>query len=304
MYDWDDIKHFLAVARHGSTLAAAKALRVSQSTVHRRLEELEKRLGRQLVMRHPSGYRVTETGQNMLAYAERVEEAALAFERQLAASDLGLAGTIRMTCPVAVGACLMRSSLIAKFNERYPNLRVEFMLNDKLLELAKGEADIAIRATAPYDDALFGRKIADSPWAIYASPGYLARQGMVKTLADIERHAVALLDVENREHVTKGWLEKVAPKARVVARCNSMTALVSAAKSGVGLIAVPVIVGEGQEGLVRAYGPVADLSTNFFLLMHGDMRNTPRVRVFFDFVVENLSILRPLLAGDLDAESE
>ena len=83
-----------------------------------------------------------------------------------------------------------------------------------------------------------------------------------------------------------------------------MTALVSAAKSAVGLIAVPVIVGEGQEGLVRAFGPVPDLSTNFFLLMHRDMRNTPRVRVFFDFVVENLSILRPLLAGSLDAESE
>jgi DNA-binding transcriptional LysR family regulator len=296
MFDWNDLKHFLAVARHGSTLAAAKALGLSQSTVHRRLDELEKRLDRQLVTRHPSGYKLTEMGRDMVAYAARVEEAALDFERHLAASDLGLAGTVRITCPVAVGARLMRSSLIAKFNQRYPDLRVEFILNDVLFDLAKGEADIAIRATAPYDDALFGRKIADSPWAIYASRAYIARHGAIKDVSDIDRHSVALLDIETRQHVTKGWLEKVAPDARVAARCNSMTALVSAAKSGVGLVALPVIVADGEDDLVIVFGPVSDLTTDFYLLIHQDMRRTPRIRVFFDFVIENLPTVRSLFS--------
>jgi DNA-binding transcriptional LysR family regulator len=304
MFDWNDLKHFLAVARHGSTLAAAKALGLSQSTVHRRIDELEKRLGRQLVVRHPTGYRLTETGKEMVVYAARVEEAAMAFERHLVASDLSLAGTIRITCPVGVGAHLMRSDLIAKFNDRYPNLRVEFILNDALLDLAKGEADVAIRATAPYDDALFGRKIVESPWAIYGSPAYLARCGTVKAVTDIDRHSVALLDIENREHVTKGWLEKVAPNARVTARCHSTTALVSAAKSGVGLVALPIIVADGEEGLVRAFGPVPDLSTNFYLLIHRDMRGTPRVRTFFDFVIENLSVLRSLFVGEIEKDQK
>src|SRR5581483_4751643 len=95
MFDWNDLKHFLAVARHGSTIAAAKALGLSQSTVHRRLEELERRLGWQLAVRHASGYKVTEVGQDMMASALRVEDASLAFYRRLYASHLGLAGTVR-----------------------------------------------------------------------------------------------------------------------------------------------------------------------------------------------------------------
>lgn len=223
MFDWNDLRHFLAVARYGSTLAAAKALNVNQSTVHRRLDELEKRLGRQLVVRQPTGYRLTELGQDMLTYVERVEEAVQSFERRLAASDTELTGSIRVTCPEAVGVRLLHSPFIAKFNERYPALRVEFIISDKLLDLAKGEADIAIRATAPYDEALFGRKIADTPWAIYATKAYIERAGTITDVADIARHPVALYDIE--QHVTKAWLQSVAPEARVAARCNSGAAI-------------------------------------------------------------------------------
>ncbi len=299
MFEWDDLKHFLAVARHGSTLAAAKALGLSQSTVHRRLEELERRLDRQLVIRHSTGYKLTEIGREMVAYATRVEDAAREFERRLAASDLALAGTVRITCPTAAGARLMRSPLMTRFNARYPNVRVEFMLNDMLLDLTKGEADIAIRSTAPYDDALFGRKIAESQWAIYASRAYIDRHGSVEHLEDIGRHAVALLDIETRQHVTKGWLEKVAPDARVAARCSSMSALVSAAKSGVGLVALPIIVAGGEQDLALVFGPVPDLTTDFYLLIHQDMRRTPRVRALFDFIIENAPAIRSLLKGEI-----
>ena len=272
MFDWNDLRHFLAVARSGSTIAAAKALGLSQSTVHRRLEELEKRLGRHLIVRHATGYKLTELGKDMLIYAERVEHAVFSFERRVAASDLGLTGNVRVTCPEAVGVRLLHSPLVTKFNERYPGLQVEFIISDKLLDLARGEADIAIRATAPFDDALFGRKIANTPWAIYASRAYVERYGSVKDVADIERHSVALFDDEHEQNLTKVWLQSVAPNARVAARCNSMTALLSAAKSGAGLAALPVIVGDGDNGLVRVMGPIAGLNTNFYLLMHQEMK--------------------------------
>jgi DNA-binding transcriptional LysR family regulator len=139
MFDWNDLRHFLAVARFGSTLAAAKALNVNQSTVHRRLDELEKRLGRQLVVHQPTGYKLTELGQDMVTYAERVEEAVQAFERRLAASDTGITGSVRVTCPEAIGVRLLHSPFVAKFNERYPDLRVEFIISDKLLDLAKAK---------------------------------------------------------------------------------------------------------------------------------------------------------------------
>ena len=296
MFDWNDLKHFLAVARHGSTIAAAKALNVNQSTVHRRLNELEKRLGRQLVVRQPTGYRLTELGQDIVTYAEAVEAAVLTFERRLAASDIGLTGSIKLTCPEAVGVRLLQSPFIAKFNERYPSLRVDFVISDKLLNLAKGEADIAIRATAPFDKSLFGRKIAETPWGIYATEAYIERIGAITGIADIARHSVVLLDIER--HITKTWLQSVAPEAHVAARCNSFSALLSAAKSGVGLAALPMTIGGGEPSLVCLLGPISGLTTNFYLLMHQDMKTTPRVRALFDFFIEELDIVQPILAGE------
>src|ERR1700689_2256436 len=107
MSDWDDLKFFLAVARHGSTLAASKVLRVSQSTVHRRLEVLEKSLGRRLVKRLATGYRLTELNEDMRAYAEGVEDAVVAFKRRVNSTETELTGTVRVTCPEAVGFRLM-----------------------------------------------------------------------------------------------------------------------------------------------------------------------------------------------------
>ena len=123
MFDWDDLKHFLAAAREGSTTAAAKALGVSQSTVQRRLEEFEKRIGRQVVTRGVSGYKLTELGRDLLAHAERVEDEILAFERRLSAAGKDLSGTVRVTCPEAVGVRLMRSRLRNRFHAEFPVCR-------------------------------------------------------------------------------------------------------------------------------------------------------------------------------------
>ena len=297
MFDWNDLRHFLAVARHGSTLAAAKALGVSQSTVHRRMDELERQIGRQLVTRNPTGYKLTELGEDLVAYAGRVEEAAFAFERRITATDKSLAGGVRVTCPEPVAIRLMQSNLLAKFSERFPGLRVEFVMSDRLLDLGKGEADVALRATEPDDNALFGRKIADVPWAIYASTDYVARHGAVKDIADIGDHALVLFDVELKEHFTNRWLQAVAPRARIVARCNSVAALISAIKSGAGVGALPIVMGDNDAHLVRVLGPLTDLTTHFYLLIHEDMKTTPRVRAFFDFLIDELQDVRAAISG-------
>ena len=166
MFDWNDLKYFLAVARNGSSLAAAKALKTSQSTVHRRLKELERRLGHSLIKRHPTGYRLTELGNAMLVHA-----------RNLAASDQNPTGTVRVTCPEMFGYRLMRSDLLDKLAAQFPGLSVEFVMSDQVLNLSKGEADIAIRLPPFADDALVRRRIVDQPWAIYATHAYAERHG-------------------------------------------------------------------------------------------------------------------------------
>jgi DNA-binding transcriptional LysR family regulator len=306
MFDWNDLRHFLAVARYGSTVGAAKALNVNQSTVHRRLDELEKRLGRQLVVRQPTGYKLTELGLDIVTYAERVEEAVQAFERRLAASDTDLAGTVRVTCPEVLGLRLMRSQLIKEFNGRYPELRVEIIVSDKYLDLAKGEADIAFRACAPMptDPTLFGRKIAPSPWAVYASKGYIERHGGIGRSEEINQHPVIHFEASMRDHPAARWLQSVAPDANVVARGSGLPAALTAVKSGVGVGVLPVTLGDNDSDLVRLFGPIPNLPSDIYLLIHEDMKETPRVRAFFDCIISELSAVRQILNSGREDKDE
>ena len=296
MLDWNDLKYFLAVASAGSTLAAAKSLRVNQSTVHRRLQELERQLGCELVRRHPTGYRLTELGEHVRAYAMRVEAALLDFERAVSAKSNDTRGTVKVTCPEALGPRLIGARLIEKFNARYPDVRIEFVMSDSILELGTGEADIAIRAKRPAEGALVGRKIADSPWAVYASRSYVAEHGKISSPAQIDRHSVVMFSGTLSDHHAARWIKSVAPNARVAARANSLAALLPSVKSGAGLALMPVIVGEMEKDLVRVLDLASDMGTPFYLLTHRDLRRTPRIRAFFDFIIDHLDEVRPLLS--------
>jgi DNA-binding transcriptional LysR family regulator len=213
----------------------------------------------------------------------------------LSDARIGLSGSLKVTCPEAVGSRLMRSTLIADFQRRFPELRVEFVMSDKLLDLGTGQADLAIRGIEPQDEALFSRRIADTAWAIYASKAYCARNGTPATVADIDRHDIALFDLELGQHLINRWFKRIAPAARIGARCNSISGLLTAAKSGVGLTALPVIVGGAEDDLARVLGPIRELTTHFYLVTHRDLRDAPRVKAFSAFIDENLNAFRALL---------
>lgn len=297
MFDWNDLRYFLAVAHHKSTLAAGRALKLSQSTVHRRLEELERRIGRRLVKRHPTGYRLTELGQEMLPYAERIEQAVSAFEQHLEASKRDVLGVIRVTCPEPLVYRITQSSLLDRFHARYPGLRVEFVMSDKYLDLAKGEADVALRSGDTVDEELVGRKIADSIWAVYASRKYIERHGKPARVEDLDQHLLVGFDEKMTEHRAARWLRQVAPNAKIVARNDSVLGLVYAVKSGVGLAPLPTALGDAEEDLVRVLGPIPELARIWRLLAHPDLRRTPRVSAFFDFITGEIEALRPILTG-------
>ena len=297
MFEWSDVRFFLAVARHGSTVAAAKALGLSQSTVQRRLVELERRLGRELVKRSPNGYRLTEFGEEMLPYAQHIEQAVLAFEQHKSTMERGEVGVIRLTCPEPIMYRIVQSSLLERFNARHPGLRVEFVMSDKYVDLSKGEADVALRSGDTDDGVLVGRKIADSIWAVYASEKYIERRGRPARVADIGRHAAVGLDESMAKHRAATWLREVAPDAEIVARVNSVLGLVSAAKSGIGLAPLPTALGDAEADLVRVLGPIPELARSWRLLTHPDLRKTPRVSAFFDFINDELASLRPILTG-------
>ncbi len=294
MFDWNDLKYFLAVARHGSTIAAGKAMRSSQSTVQRRLAQLEKRIGQKLVRRTAAGYRLTELGEKLRPYAERVEAAVADLEHGLAGRGRDRSGIIRVTCPEPIVQRM--KPLIEQFHARHPELRVEFVMSDRYLDLSKGEADIAFRS-GDTDDDLVGRKIADSVWAVYASRDYVARHGQPANIADLPQHPLVCLDESMSGHRVAKWLKDVAPDAKIAARNNSVLGLVYAVKSGVGIGPLPTAIADSEADLVRVLGPIPELARSWRLLTHPDLRRTPRIAAFFNFVAEKRDDMKSILTG-------
>jgi len=295
MFDWNDLKYFLAIARHHSTIAAGKALGLSQSTVQRRLLELEAAIGQPLVKRHPTGYRLTKFGEELMPYAERIEATVIDFERRVADEANDLTGVIRVTCPEPIIGRMTKSSLIERFQALHPKLRIEFVTSDRYLDLSKGDADVAFRS-GDTDDELVGRKVADSIWAIYGSRSYIEQFGQPDKVDDLPGHQLVGFDETLNMHRASIWLRNVAPDVKMSARTNSVLGLIYAVKSGIGIGPLPASLGDAEPDLVRVLGPIAELSRSWRLLTHPDLRRVPRIAAFFDFILAERELVKSILA--------
>jgi DNA-binding transcriptional LysR family regulator len=292
---WDDLRHFLAFARAGSMQSAAIALGVNQSTVQRRIAELEARVGHRLVERHLGSYRMTELGEQLLPAAEEVAAAVAAFERLIAASDKAPTGILRLTCGSGVADILQRTPLIDAFHARYPGLRVELVTSDRFLDLSKGEADVAIRLGEPSNEALVGRKIADASWAVYAGHAYVERHGRPRDVDDLNRHTIVGCDGPIKDYPGARRLRTLAPHATITTRSDHWQGVLLALKAGAGLVAMPHWQGDREREIVRVIDDIG-LTLPFYLLMHRDMQHAPRVRAFADFVASEIKSFRALFS--------
>jgi len=144
---------------------------------------------------------------------------------------------------------------------------------------------------------LVGRKIADSIWAIYASRSYIERNGKPERVEDLPQHPLVSLDESMKGHRVVTWFRDKVPDGKIVARNNSVLGLMYAVKSGVGIGPLPTPIADADSDLVRVLGPIPELSRSWRLLAHPDVRRTPRVAAFFDFIVGEKEALKSILAG-------
>lgn len=297
MFNWNDLRFLLAVATEGSTIAAARTLGVNQSTVQRRLAELEGKLGHRLVERLPSGYQLTEFGAAVLPQAQNVAAAIEDFVLSVEEQSRSLERIVRVTCPEPIAFRLTQSGLLDKFHAAHPALKIEFVLNDKYVDLAKGEADVALRSGDTEDSVLVGRKIADSLWALYASQSYVAQHGAPASVGDLADHPLIGFEESMTKHRTVSWLKEVAPGAQYAARNTSVLGLIYAAKASVGVAPLPMSLGDSEPDLVRILGPIPELTRAWRILTHPDQRHTVGVSALFDFILSESDALRPILTG-------
>lgn len=286
MFDWNDIRCFLAVARDGSTLAAARTLGVNQTTVARRIEALEAALALKLFERGKAGSRLTEAGRALMGSAEALERSAQALKDQAAAHARGLAGVVRVTTNETLSNIFLMPAM-PEFNRLFPDIQVQVIIDDRFLDLAKGEADVCVRATREITDlGLIVRRVADVPWAVYASRDYVARHGRPTTPEALNDHF--LIGGEDRManvHAVR-WMLEVAPRGKVVLRGNTLSNVHQAVRAGIGCGPLPRLV-VGRDPQFVECMRTQDMD-GIFMLTTPLLRDAPRVRAFLDFMAPNL----------------
>ncbi|MEO9786112.1 MAG: LysR family transcriptional regulator, partial [Aurantimonas coralicida] len=185
--NWDDVRLFLAVARAGQILAAARRLELNHATVGRRLTALETALGARLLDRRPNGCELTPTGRDFLEQAERMEAAMLAARADIGATELALSGTVRVGTPDGFGTAFLAPRLW-RLTERHPDLTVQLVPVPRAFSISRREADIAITVARPEAGRLVAGKLTDYALGLYASRGYIAAHGAPASLAELGRH--------------------------------------------------------------------------------------------------------------------
>ena len=288
MFNWNDLRHFLAVAREGSAGAAARALGVDQSTVNRRLSALEKGLACPLMERQPTGYGLTSHGRQLIPSAEKIEASVHALERKVALLDKRVSGQIRVTCPVTIGHRLMKSGFLDAFHGQHRGVRVELVMDRRVPDLSKGEADIAIRGGRPGNSALIGKKIAAPPWGIYASHTFIEKYGRPSQPGDLDGYKVIGMIDDVEDLPAARWMRLHAPGARIVARSSNIPSVYLAVKSGAGLAPLPMVYVADDGDLECVIGPIREMDYPIYLFAHKDLRRVPRVNAFFEFCLREL----------------
>lgn len=288
MLDWNDLRYFLGVADHGSTLAAGRALRTSQTTVARRIAALEEAIGFPLFDRRQAGYALTPAGDALLERARSVEAAANSFGEAAAAQVRDIGGAVRLTTEEIFANTLL-GPWLRELHDVHPEIRIELDTARNIRDLGAGEADIALRSTAsPAPAGVVGRRLCVDDWTLYCSREYASRHGVPKTKEDLKNHALVGGGGGNLERAYSAWIHELGLDDQVAIHHGTSTGLLSAVRSGFGIAVLPCIIADDEPDLIRCLPPRKDHGRSMWLLTHDRVRHAPRVRTVIDFLYERL----------------
>lgn len=287
--DWNDLKYCAHVVREGSTLAAAQVLKISQTTVMRRIAALEKVLGYELFEKRRTGYVPTDALKALLPQLEAIEAAHAAFEDEAAHTGRSMKGKVRLTAPELLITHFVGSALVA-FAQEHPEIEVELYTSDALLNLTRGEADIAIRASdPPTEPSLFGRRIAGDEWSICCSRAYAERNGIPRTLDELHHHPVITVIEGRFEGPVSEWLRSHVPKERFAFRHNSLMTIYSNMRAGLGVSPCPDMLSAVDPDIVRCMPLPVSSGKEVWALAPQRLRKAQHVRILLDFLASHLT---------------
>jgi DNA-binding transcriptional LysR family regulator len=288
--DWNDLKYCAHVVREGSTLAAARVLAISQTTLMRRIAALEQELGYELFEKRRNGYVPTDALKELLPQIDAIERAHAAFEQEAAHTGRSLKGIVRLTASELLVSHLLSGALAAFANE-YPDIRVELHTTDRFLDLSRGEADIAVRAgDPPTEPWLFGRRIVPvDSWSVCCARSYADRHGIPRTPGELKNHNVlSLIEGQYKSPITD-WIQIHVPKERTGLRHSSITATYMSIKAGLGVAPCPDLLSAVDPDLVRCMPIDVDTGRELWVLAPERLKKARHVRILLDFLANHLT---------------
>uniref|UniRef100_UPI0039EE701E LysR family transcriptional regulator n=1 Tax=Bordetella sputigena TaxID=1416810 RepID=UPI0039EE701E len=281
--DWDDARIFLAVYRGGTLRAAAASLHVDQATVGRRLRALEQSLQARLFLHTPRGYVPTRAGELAMPAAEAMEHAADQLERLTQGTDASVSGTVRVTTSDTMGrGFLMRA--IQQVRAAHPQLRVVLTTSRHLSNLTRREADIAVRNVRPDNPDLISRRLSRRELGVYASKRYLKACGEPRRGTAFEGHTVIIYQRAVFGARSETLCGEPVGNAQVALEVNSGLMMLEAAAQGIGIGELPTYLADATPGLERIW-PECSEFYDVWLVMHGDLHRSARVRAVADAIV-------------------
>lgn len=284
MFDWNDLTFFLELARHGRLMPAARRLKVDNTTVSRRIAELERDLDTKLFQRCSDGFLLTEAGHKLFVVAEGIEQKMLSVPDLLGLPDgAEPAGRVRVASMEGIAAFYL-SAKFAELAAATPGLVVELVTERHLINLTKREADISVSFVPPQGPRLRVRRAGEFRLALFASERYLTARGSPRTRADLNDHDFVdyVDDLVAIEPVH--WLLEVLKPANVVFRSTSMAAQQTAVASGAGIALLPLFSAKTNPALVPVLPDEIVVRRKLYLSVHEDIEHVGRVRAVTRFL--------------------
>lgn len=284
---WELYRSFLAVLREGSLSGAARTMGIAQPTVGRHVEALEKSLGLPLFIRSQTGLSPTEAALELLPYAESMDSTVAALKRTAESHGDGIKGTVRVTASEVIGVEVL-PPIISSLLDEHPELKIELVLTNRVQDLLRREADIAIRMTQPKQESLIARRVGHIELGLHAHKEYLRRRGYPATAEELEKHALIGFDEETPFLRAGRKTLSVWRRDAFTSRTDSDLAQLALIRSGAGIGVCQTVLAKRDPWLVHVLPEAFSLKLETWLAMHEDLRNSARCRVTFDALLDGL----------------
>lgn len=278
--NWDNLRYVLMVANKGSISAAARELGVNRSTVLRRIERFQLDLNCRIFNRNSDGYALTPEAEKMIDAAREVESTLYDMQRQIEGQELRLEGKLRITTTDTFMVGMLAEPL-ARFRKKHPHIHLDVLVTNRILDLSRRDADIAIRPAQEPDTEFTSHKLCDVHFSVYHRAGLDVQD-------DLNQMSwIGVTDALQASPVGD-WLDRNVDPANIVIRCDSLVAIRSCAEAGMGQALLPSMLGDTSPLLRQAKDAKNELSFGLWLLTHPDMVRSARVSAIIEHMIADL----------------